>query len=498
MHSRKPARTKVLNLFAPELGSAQPSWRVLGLVLLGYEFLVAAAIALGASAGAACMAVRVTGSDVTPIDIRMGFWCEANHAPLYLLGIPVFYVFTFALIGRANTAFNYLERIGRLRNPANVPLSVVIGGRTKLWIALSAVILFGVLNLEFSSELRSLSHTEQAIERARLKTNHTPEDVVMGWVQAQYFNVWATLVQEKKIRNTAIEQIEQKEQHYTKVSVKQGGAEEHSRRFNVFLVLAIFVESIAISFGIWVLFKICWILFWTLCAYAWQPPWIEIVPFLLDPNKRFGLRQLDEVYKSMLSLVILAGLGYYLNISSNVSKGTSAISPGTHDLSPLWDLRLQLLFWMLPALAAGLVVTSPALAARALRAERQRLAYEVGALIAEAQRNVTHFNAETRLSEEGLHTLRISAELEETLSTLEEQRTWPKEDKVFYAQIGALIVFFGVLPLTVFASAAIAAIITFPGAIAPEEILQGIKELPEAINRAVEVLRDVIYALCGS
>src|SRR5271166_5739516 len=105
---------------------------------------------------------------------------------------------------------------------------------------------------------------------------------------------------------------------------------------------------------------------------------------------------------------------------------------------------------MLPALAAVLVVTGPAHAARALRGERRRLACEVSALIAEAQRSVAHFNVEPRLSEEVLRILRRSAELEETLSALEEQKTWPREDKVFYAQIGALIVFFGVLPLTVF------------------------------------------------
>src|SRR5690349_1383905 len=108
------------NIFVSELGNIQPPWQILVFGLLAYEFLVVLAIVLGGLVGADCMAVQVARGDI----IRMGFWCEANHGPLYLLGMPIFYFSAFDFIARSNIAFDYLQRIGRLRNLSGTPLCI--------------------------------------------------------------------------------------------------------------------------------------------------------------------------------------------------------------------------------------------------------------------------------------------------------------------------------------------------------------------------------------
>jgi hypothetical protein len=122
-----------------------------------------------------------------------------------------------------------------------------------------------------------------------------------------------------------------------------------SFQFITFLILGLGVQAILLSLAFWALLKIIWILYWIWRLFSGRSgSSIKPVPFFLDPQKRFGLRQLDEIYKAMMTLVIATGLALYLNIASNVAKGTAVITPGSHQLSAFHDLLGQLLLWILP------------------------------------------------------------------------------------------------------------------------------------------------------
>jgi hypothetical protein len=351
------------NFFARELGPHQPSWRLHVLTTGIYGLLVVAALVLGNKARAACISVRVW-SGMEHADLRMGFWCEVNHGPLYLFGAPVFYLFTMSLIARANNAFAELSELNRLR----ASLHDVISGRgTKIgWVIISFAILAIVSVILFRSELQSRECTRQIVMQSEPKTQSCAREVaesarqdpekrpeaVMGWVQAQYLDDWVSALRQRRIRNVQIE-TNPKIKACDRIVILQGGA-KNSSQFIPFLMLGLGVQSILLSFAVWALLKIIWILYWIWRLFSGRA--IKPVPFFLDPQKRFGLRQLDVIYKAMMTLVISAGLAFYLNMANNVAKGTAVITPVSYQISPFQDLLGQLALWIVPLAPAGLVL----------------------------------------------------------------------------------------------------------------------------------------------
>lgn len=495
-----------LNFFAPELGPHQPSWWMHVLVIGIYGLLVVAALELGNKAGANCIAVRVW-SGTQYADLRMGFWCELNHGPLYLLGAPLFYLFTMSLIARANNAFAELSDLNRLR----APLHDLISGRgTKIgWVVISLAILAVVSVMLFRFELGSRECTRQIVMQLEPKSEFCAKEVaesagqdtegrrpeaVMGWVQAQYLSDWVTALNQKRIRNEQIE-TNPKIKAYDKIEVRQGGAAKNSRQFIIFLILGLGVQSILLGLAFWALFKIVWIMYWIWRLFSGRSgSSIRPVPFFLDPQKRFGLGQLDDIYKAMMTLVISAGLALYLNIANNVAKGTAVITPGSHQVSAFQDLFGQLLLWVLPLVLAGLILFIPPLFARYFREEREQLGHAIKTMIASTQLAAAG-NSSDALPTDALNRLRELGKLEESFFVLDEQRSWPKEDRIFSLQTGAVILFFLILPVSIIFSAAAAVLVTEPVE-ALSDSIGAVLKLPEVIKQAIDIVREFINTLC--
>jgi hypothetical protein len=106
-------------------------------------------------------------------------------------------------------------------------------------------------------------------------------------------------------------------------------------------------------------------------------------------------------------------------------------------------------------------------------------------------------NSSDALLTSALNHLRERVKLEKTLVVLEEQRSWPREDRIFSLQTGAVILFFGILPISILVSAAAASRFTEP-AEALSETIGAVLKLREVINQAVDIVREFINTLCGS
>ena len=188
-----------------------------------------------------------------------------------------------------------------------------------------------------------------------------------------------------------------------------------------FLAALFLVEGVFQAFTIWLVIKI---LVWIMILYRMLSSagfhGLKIKPVFLDPQKRYGLRELHTVYNAIMWLLLVGAIIISFSYLSNSVKGTYFLTP-----KGFWAYSSQLLIIMAVAAAALAIVLGPVLLfARQLQQESLLFLAD----LAESEKNAT--SDEER------------AKCVQQRNLVEAQTTWPCQDWGFRGVVGSTIIFF--------------------------------------------------------
>ena len=237
-----------------------------------------------AAAGAgflACVLSAVSGAGRIVVDIRkagapspdrigpFGYLYEYNSGLLYLLGVPIFILVAFVSIHNAHLAFEGLIRQRRIRISADPrkhdPIGFLAEGNRRMfrpW-ALFAILLFNT-SIVLSTEI------------------HDYGRLAFGWVQSPAIPAYARKAPDELSLAELGEQRELRavarlpDPAAWKVEAVTGGTREEYQKilFWPFLVLALGLQILFMTFAMWLALKLFYILLVVARCLAWRgTPW---------------------------------------------------------------------------------------------------------------------------------------------------------------------------------------------------------------------------------
>src|SRR5262249_47786349 len=150
---------------------------------------------------------------------------------------------------------------------------------------------------------------------------------------------------------------------------------------------------------------------------------IRIEPDFEDENRQFGLRGLDLVYNSFLTMVVLSSSAFLLARLANIPKGSSFFSGAAG-----WELIGQALLFVIPFLTLALLIAGPVVVgARLLQTVVEEHLKKIDAELEALKREIA-----------GQRDLRIKHELQAELRSLQmrrelaqQQRPWPRKNSLY-------------------------------------------------------------------
>lgn len=294
-----------------------------GLALFFFSFALLN-VFLSYLSGADCFWLKISdGATETPHLILMGYWGELNAGPLYLFVVPVFVFLACNFLCSLHEAFSGIDKAGTLISsvPEKNSLEALGEKNRKIFKPVVFILISLSLFLIVGLEIISFTNTGQELSKK------APKQAVMGYVQAPYFMAWAT-----SLADTSNPEFLNNQIPWTKgksnLSIQQKGEVTSKILFWVFLISALLLQTLFVFFSAWIAVKILFY-FWVVWKALPKNNDEEIKNFIYfapnyeDPNRRYGLLELDLIYRQILWLVIFTGIGVVSNLSNNYPKGTA-------------------------------------------------------------------------------------------------------------------------------------------------------------------------------
>lgn len=405
--------------------------------------------------GADCLWLKISDNSFKkPHTILIGYLGELNAAPLYLLVVPVFVILACNFLCSLHEAFSGIEKAGTLKSGLQdiSPLQVLGEKDRKFfkWVVLICIP-FSLL-LVFGLEIVSLTNTAKELEKPK------PEQVVMGYVQSPHFGSWVDKLSDTNNQDFLKKQIpELKETNNP--SIEPHGKVTRSVIFWLFLFSALLLQTLFVFFSAWIAIKI---LFYFWIVWKALPKnnvdsdknFVYFVPNYEDPNKRYGLLELDFIYRQILWLIIFTGIGLVANLSNNYPKGTAFSQMQVKDsswfslLGQGWlifaPIFLSILFGFLPL----------SIFRESMRKSREKVLDRLNFRTARVKQEIEGIENEEnqgRIKQRELEKLQKRQDELEKLEKRKElifsQTTYPRGDKLFVAQCIFVFVLLVIMPL---------------------------------------------------
>ncbi|MGB7207316.1 MAG: hypothetical protein WBD27_01530 [Pyrinomonadaceae bacterium] len=434
--------------------------------------------------------------------ILMGYWGELNAAPLYLIVVPIIIFLYCRFLSSLHTAFTSLEESGVLRSKFKDENSLVRLGEKNRRI-FRKVCLIGIifsLYIVIGNELISILQTRDKL------SNETSDQIIMGYVQSQFFESWAARVSNSDSLKRQIPSL--KDRNDWSIQPMPPDRISGSLVFAIFLVTALILQTLMVFLSFWLGLKILFFFWETWNFLPTADPeagnsrsYARIMPNFYDEKRRYGLCEIDSIYRQVLWILVFIGIGLIANFSNNYSKATFfEISGDTNWLS----LSGQVFIFVSPIFVFVVFIFLPLLIFRnSMEKVREKELKALNKQIKESQNKIDEKYVRLEKSEKptdevkgkkrSVDKLRLEIKgSEDDLTKLvgkknlvNEQTTYPSGDKVFISQIVLLFVLLIVMPLAIVAN------------VATDKMKNTIIGQATEITGSVDLAKEMLKSACG-
>jgi hypothetical protein len=302
-------------------------WRHAGFCLpLFFAAWSILALVFARLANAHCIHQVFAQGRIVVSDVYLGYWVELNHGVYHVLGVTIFCGVSAYFLMHAQHA------IKELSHSKNARLFLVADGQRVNPTEHIATINRRIFRVLFPLSLLAAGLLIYHSEARTFDENH------VGWVQAARFgDRWAQYagrpITEIPFEMPKALEAKKKENDSSIVlqSSQRGDTPEpKGYRFGTtFLVLALGHQIAFYTLAFWMAGKIFLFFFVLLQAFlrtgSTRPRGIHLRLKFDDHEQRFGLRALDAVYDSVLIMVLIAVIGVFLQWDNNFKATASSV-----------------------------------------------------------------------------------------------------------------------------------------------------------------------------